>query len=235
MPAQNNSHTSGQSLGGEFYRFLSVNSLLDAHPKFDRYTEWEIREQVNVQGYFTIRMLNLFENKDHDYFKLCREMDSCIPHGMPKTFDKESKLIPFALLANYAFSRYENLKRCLLFALDGGEADLKITPRTTYGKIIYKLQQYGMDPHIATAMDNELRNIIAHGNWYVQEGKFAYLVKEKTYFMSYDDLKGRILKFVDFTNDFFDLYWADHTREEHVEFALGKKIEETLQTESSTF
>ena len=235
MPAQSNPHASDQSLGDEFYRFLSVNGLLEVHPKFDPETEWEIREQVNVQSYFAMRMLSLFENKDHDYFKLRRCMDSYVPPGMPKTFEKESKLIPFALLANYALSQYENLKRCLLFALDGGKTDLKITPRTTYGKIIDKLQQYGMDPHLATAMDNELRNIIAHGNWYVKEGKFAYLVKEKTYFMPYDDLKGRTLKFVDFANDFFRLYWAGYACEEHIEFALKKKIEETLQEELGTF
>ena len=114
-------------------------------PKIDLETEWEIKEQVNVQGYFTMHMLSLFENGDHNYFKLCRWMDSCVPSGMPKTFEKESKLIPFALLANYALSQYENLKRCLLFALDSGKTSLEMTSRTTYGKIIDKLRQYGMD------------------------------------------------------------------------------------------
>ena len=235
MPTQNNPHASGQALGHEFYRFLSANCLLEVHPKFDSETEWEIKEQVNVQGYFAMRMLNLFENRDHDYFKLCRCMDSYVPSGMPKTFEKESKLIPFALLANYALSQYENLKRCLLFALDGGKMSLRMTSRTTYGKIIDKLRQHGMDLRLVDAMDNELRNIIAHGNWYVKEGRFAYLAKEKTYFMLYDDLKWRTSKFVDFANGFFELYWPDHMREEHIEFASKKKIEETLQAESGTF
>ena len=235
MPAQSNPHASDQALGREFYRFLSANGLLEVHPKFDSETEWEIKEQVNVQGYFAMRMLSLFENRDHDYFKLCRCMDSYVPSGMPKTFEKESKLIPFALLANYALSQYENLKRCLLFALDGGKMSLRMTSRTTYGKIIDKLRQHGMDLRLVDAMDNELRNIIAHGNWYVKEGKFTYLAKEKTYFMPYDDLKGRTSKFVDFANGFFRSYWTDHVREEHTKFALKKKIEETLQAESGTF
>ena len=235
MPAQNNPHASGQALGREFYRFLSANGLLEVHPKFDLETEWEIKEQVNVQGYFTMHMLSLFENGDHNYFKLCRWMDSCVPSGMPKTFEKESKLIPFALLANYALSQYENLKRCLLFALDSGKTSLEMTSRTTYGKIIDKLRQYGMDLRLVDAMDNELRNIIAHGNWYVKEGKFAYLVKEKTHFMPYDDLKGRTSEFVDFANGFFKSYWIDYVRKEHIEFALKKKIEETLQAKPSAF
>ena len=46
---KNNDDTNIQTPGHEFYEFLSTSGLLKARPKFDSGTEWEIREQVNVQ------------------------------------------------------------------------------------------------------------------------------------------------------------------------------------------
>ena len=226
MPGENDYGTDTQAPGCEFYEFLSTSGLLKACPKFDIKTEWEIREQVNVQSDFARRMLYLFESNDPVFTKLCQQIDMSMP-PMLRTFRKESNLIPFALLVNSVLLRYESLKRCLLFALDGKKLGL-MSSGTTYGKIIYKLRQRGMKPHLVSHMDNELRNIIAHGNWYIKEGEFAYLVKEGTRVMSYEDLKSRTLNFSNFAGDFFTLYWTDYVREEHTDFALIKKSEEWL-------
>ena len=226
MPGESNYGANTQTPGREFYEFLSTSGLLKACPKFDFETEWAIREQVNVQTNFAGRMLNLFKTNDYDFTKLCQQMDMPMPQ-MRKAFRKESKLIPFALLVNSVLLQYESLKRCLLFALDIEKLGLK-SSGTTYGNIIGKLQQHDMKPHLVSHMDNELRNIIAHVNWYIKEGKFAYLVKEETRIMSYEKLESRTSNFINFANEFFKLYWKDYIREEHIFFASTKKIEERL-------
>ena len=226
MPDENNYGANTQTPGREFYEFLSTSGLLKTYPKFDAETEWEIREQVNVQSSFAGRMLSLFKNNDPDFTNLCQQMDMSVPQ-MFRTFRKETQLIPFALLVNSAFLQYESLKRCLLFALDAEKLDLK-SSRTMYGNIIGKLRQHGMKPHLVSYMDNELRNIIAHGNWYIKEDKFSYLVKEETRVMSYKKLESRTSNFINFANEFFKLYWKDYIREEHIFFASTKKIEEGL-------
>ena len=270
MPGENNYDANTQTPGREFYEFLSTNDLLKECPKFDPETEWEIREQVNVQTNFAWRMSSLFN--DPDSTKLSQQMDmdmpipqmqlcfpisinaSELPQGtrfscdltlftdqinrksakcldwetrfqMHKAFRKEAKIIPFALLVNSVLLQYESLKRCLLFALDIEKLGLK-SSRTTYGTIINKLQRHGMKPHLVHHMDNELRNIIAHVNWYVKEDKFVYLVKEETRAMSYKKLESRTSIFHKFANDFFALYWRDYLRPEDMDFASIKKIEE---------
>ena len=125
MPAKNNDHPDSQVFGHEFYEFLLTNCLLKERPKFDAETEWEIREQVNVQCTFAGRMLHLFESNNLVFTKLCQQMDELIPLS-PPTFEKESKLIPFALLINSTLVQYESLKRCLLFALDDKKLDLNV-------------------------------------------------------------------------------------------------------------
>ena len=171
MPVEN---YNSNDLGHEFYKFLSANYLLKTHPEFDADMEWEIKEQANVQVNFAERMLYLFKTKDPVFFKLCMNLDSRAP-AEHKTFKKERKWIPFALLVNRTLPQYETLKRCLLFALDSDKLGLKKTS-ITYGQIINQLQhQHGMELRIVKALDNELRNIIAHGSWYVKEGKFVYL------------------------------------------------------------
>ena len=226
MIGENNYDANTQTPGREFYKFLSTNSLLKACPKFDSETEWEIREQVNVQSNFTERMLNLFKTNDPDFTKLCQQMDMSMPQ-MLRAFRKETKLIPFALLVNNVLLHYESLKRCLLFALDVEKLGLK-SSGTMYGNIIGKLQQHDMKPHLVSYMDNELRNIAAHGSLYIKEGKFAYLVKEETCVMSYEELNSRTSNFINFANEFFKSYWEDYTSKEHIDFASAKKIEEEL-------
>ena len=226
MPGENNYGANTQTPGREFYEFLSTSGLLKACPKFDSGTEWEIREQVNVQTNFAGRMLHLFKTNDPDFTKLGQQMDIRMPQ-MFKTFRKEAKLIPFALLVNSVLLQYESLKRCLLFALDIEKLGLK-SSGTTYGNIINKLQQHEMKPHIVSHMDNELRNIIAHVNWYMKEDKFAYLVKEETRVMSYEELESRTLNFHKFAGGFFTLYWRDYLRPEDIDLASIKKIEEGL-------
>ena len=224
MPGENNYGANTQTPGREFYEFLSTSGLLKARPKFDSKTEWEIREQVNVQTNFAWRMSSLFN--DPDFTKLGQQMDMRMPQKL-RTFRKEAKIIPFALLVNNVLLQYESLKRCLLFALDGKKFD-SMSSRTTYGTIINKLRRHGMKPHLVSHMDNELRNIIAHVNWYVKEDKFSYLVKEETRVMSYKKLESRTSNFINFANEFFKLYWKDYIREEHIFFASTKKIEEGL-------
>ena len=224
MTGESNYSANTQTPGREFYEFLSTNGLLKACPKFDPGTEWEIREQVNVQTHFAMRMLYLFKTNDLDFTKLCQQMR--IPQ-MFKTFRKQAKIIPFALLVNDVLLQYESLKRCLLFALDIEKLGLK-SSGTTYGNIINKLQHHKMKPHIVSHMDNELRNIIAHVNWYIKEGKFAYLVKEETRVMSYEELNSRTSNFNNFANEFFKLYWSAHLRPEDIDFASIKKTEEGL-------
>ena len=226
MPGENNYGANAQTPGREFYEFLSTSGLLKACPKFDSETEWEIREQVNVQTHFAGRMLHLFKTNDPDFTKLCQQMDIRIPQ-MFKTFRKQAKIIPFALLVNDVLLQYESLKRCLLFALDVEKLGLK-SSRTMYGNIIGKLRQHDMKPHLVSHMDNELRNIIAHGNWYIKEDKFAYLVKEETRVMSYEELNSRTSNFINFANEFFELYWRDYLRPEDINFASIKKTEEGL-------
>ena len=227
MPDENNYGANTQTPGREFYEFLSTSGLLKACPKFDAETEWEIREQVNVQSNFAGRMLSLFKNNDPDFTKLCKQMDMSVPQ-MFRTFRKETKLIPFALLVNNVLLHYESLKRCLLFALDGKKFD-SMSSRMTYGNIINKLQRrHGMNSRLVCYMDNKLRNIVAHGSWYIKEGKFAYLIKEETRVMSYEKLESRTSNFINFANEFFKLYWEDYIRKEHIVFASNKKIEEWL-------
>lgn len=233
MPTENDRYMDAQALGRELYMFLSTKGLLKIHPDFDIETEWEIKEQSNVQGAFAARMLYLFESKNHRFFKLCREMDLCIPLIFRK-FREESKLIPFALLANSALPQYETLKRCLLFALDLEVLGLGKTSKITYGMIINKLEQHDMASCIATAMDNELRNIIAHGSWYVKGNKFTYVVKEKTFFMSYENLKVRTSNFSSFTNGFFDSYWIKNIRKEHITFAFTKMFRDVVSDRIGT-
>ena len=215
-----------QALGREFYKFLSTSGLLKACPKFDTAVEWEIREQVNVQSNFAGRMLSLFENNDPYFTKLCQQMDRSV-YPKYESFSKESKVIPFALLVNCALLQYESLKRCLLFALDGEKLS-RMSSGTTYGTIIDELKKHGMNPRFVSCMDNELRNIIAHGSWYIKEGKFVYLAKEKTSTMSYEELTTRTSNFNTFAGGFFTLYWRDYMRKEDADFALTKMIEEGI-------
>ena len=226
MLGENNYGANAQTPGREFYEFLSTSGLLKACPKFDSETEWEIRKQVNVQTNFAARMSYLFKTNDPDFTKLGQQIDMRMPQRL-RTFRKEAKIIPFALLVNNVLLQYESLKRCLLFALDGKKFD-SISSRTTYGAIINKLRRHGMKPHLVSHMDNELRNIIAHVNWYVKKDKFVYLVKEETRVMSYDELESRTSNFINFANEFFELYWRDYLRPEDIDFASIKKIEEGL-------
>ena len=226
MPGENNYGSNTQTPGREFYGFLSTSCLLKARPKFDSETEWEIREQVNVQTNFAERMLHLFKTNDPDFTKLCQQMDMDMPvPQMRKAFRKEAKIIPFALLVNNVLLRYESLKRCLLFALDGKKFG-SISSRTTYGTIVNKLQQHGMKPHLVSHMDNKLRNIAAHGSWYIKNDKFVYLVKEEARVMTYEELESRSSNFINFSNGFFESYWRDYLRPEDTDFASIKKIEE---------
>ena len=96
MPVENHNPN---DLGHAFYKFLSANDLLKEHPEFDVDVEWEIKEQANVQVNFAGRMLYLFKTKNPVFFNLCMDLDSRAP-AKHKTFKKERKWIPFALLVN---------------------------------------------------------------------------------------------------------------------------------------
>ena len=161
-------------------------------------------ERSNIQTWWNYRLLSFLKYKDRDFLNLCKKYD------VQNTLSKEIEIMPYELLAHIALSQYEILKRCLIFALNPETLDVKPNTIPTYGTIISKLEHKGLEKRIVKAMDNELRNIIAHGSWYIKDNRFFYLEKQNKQVMTYWDLSVRVDNFTHFSNRFYQIYWENH-------------------------
>ena len=116
------------------------------------------------------------------FFGLCKQGDSF------EHFEWETEVMSYALLTNIALSQYETLKRVFCFALDLKKINPALDDNSTCGAIIGGLKQKNLEKNAICVLDNRLRNIVAHGDRFVLDGRFAYMDDEKQT-MSYKDLK----------------------------------------------
>ena len=188
----------------KLYDFLKTHKYLKDFPSFDPDTEWLIMDRSKTQVCWNSRLLWFLNSKEPDFLTLCSKND------ILKTFSKEIEVMPYEILAHMALSQYEILKRCLTFALKLETLNIKPNASTTYGTIISKLDHKGLEKCIVKAFDNKLRNIIAHGSWYVKDKQFFYLEEQKKQCMTYDELLTRVDNFTQFSNRFFRIYWENH-------------------------
>ena len=215
-----------KALADDFYRFLKSEDLLKEEPDFDPHVEWSIKARVNLQLYNNMRMILFMIRNDEPLRTWCKKYD------LYDTFEEERGVMPFVLLAEYSQSAYEILKRVLLRGLDLGKMNLgKGTP--TYGKIISKLEERGLAAEIVSIMNNKLRNVLAHGSWYVDDDhKFHDETGE--IILSYNDFLTRADDFAYFANRYYLLYWKEHMTDKITDFARKKIIEISERYQSAT-
>ena len=206
------------------YDFLKIHKCLKDSPSFDPETEWLIMERSKMQTYWNYRLLGFLKYKDLDFYNLCKK------YGDQKTLNKEIEIMPYELLAHIALSQYEILKRCLMIALKPEALIIKPDASPTYGTIISKLEHKGLEKSIVKAMDNGLRNIIAHGSWYVKDKRFFYLEKQNKHFMTHCELSVRVDNFTQFSNKFYQIYWKKHIPKNALDFAADQMIKDRLAT-----
>ncbi len=203
-------------LARRLYQFLDSNQFFKKQPEFDPDTEWSIRERTNLQYYGNCRALSFLEQRDAVFFNLSKKHDSF------GTFEREKEVMPFVLLAECAHSEFEIMKRLLLFGLDLKKIGPKLGKRSTYGRIISELEKKGLESSIVTGMDNELRNIMAHGSWFVKDRMFVD--HDEGIKLTYDDFEKRVDRFRRFAGSFYDLYWQNHTPKNAIEYTVKKFI-----------
>ena len=208
-------------LAERLYDFLRTNGCLKESPQFDPEVEWLIVDREKCQCYSNFRILAFLHHEDNVFLNLCKRYN---PAG---TFEKELEIMPYGILANTALSQYEKLKRVFRIALDFKKIDPKLKDNPTYGTIISKLENKGLQKDIVVALDNKLRNIVAHGDWYVQDHRFTYMDDGKKS-ISYEDLSQRVNNFIRFSNVFYRIYWSNHLTPEASEFSKQKMIDDAI-------
>ena len=208
-----------EKLANEFYGFLRTNGYFKKLPEFDPEVEWLIRNREVHQVRSSFRLLSFLDPPDR-FFDLCKQGDSF------EHFEKETEVMLYSLLTNIALSQYETLKRVFCFALDLKKINPALNDNSTYGMIIGGLEQKDLEKNIICVLDNRLRNIVAHGDWYVLDGRFAYMDDEKQT-MSYEDLWGRVKNFSIFSDEFYELYWPEYAPPEYIQFKRQKLAELT--------
>ena len=201
-----------EKFANELYDFLETNEYFKKIPKFDSEVEWLIKERENCQRYSNFRILSFLNPPYNGFFDLCKQFDPF------ETFKKELDVMSYNLLAPVALSQYEALKRIFCIALDFEKIALKPKSDPTYGTLISKLKEKGLEKNIVGALDNKLRNIIAHGDWYVQNGLFTYIDNGKQT-ISYEELLRRIDDFTYFSNAFYKQYWNEYIPPEARKFS----------------
>ena len=208
-----------KKLARDLYDFLNENNLFIETPNFDCEIEWLIKGRSNAQGYFIQDIIAFLEKR---YYS----------SKLPKHIEEELETMKYALLTNHALSQYEILKRTFYFALNFKKIDRKVTTKTPYGIMIRHLSGKGLKKCVVKALDNDLRNVIAHDSWYVKNFKFMYFKNKNWQSMSSSELASRIINFIILGQEFFTLYWNDDTMEHCMEFADQKKIEKRFRPET---
>ena len=210
-----------EELANKFYGFLKTNGYFKESLHFDPEVEWLIKDRENYQVHSNFRILSFLNPPYKMFFDLCKRND---PFG---TFEKEVTVMPYNLLTNIALAQHEALKRVFRLALDFEKIDSKLNDNSTYGTIISKLENKGLQKDIVAALDNKLRNIVAHGDWYVQDRQFTYIDDVKKS-ISYKKLSQRVNDFIRFSNAFYDVYWSNHLPPEALEFSKQKMKEDAI-------
>ena len=127
----------------------------------------------------------------------------------------------YALLTNIALSQYETHKARFLFCIGFKKINPALNDNSTYVAIIGGLEQKDLEKNVICILDNRLRNIVAHGDWFVLDGRFAYMDDEKQT-MSYKDLKRRVKNFSIFSDEFYELYWPEYAPPACIQFKKTK-------------
>lgn len=199
-----------QKLGNELYNFLKTKDYFKESPHLNPKVEWLIKDRERCQLYSNMRILS-FLNPPYDTFlNLCKQFDD------DGTFEKELPIMKYTLITNIILFQCESLKRIFNIALDFKKINLK-RKHPTYGQIIDKLKDNGLEDNIVGVMNNKLRNIIAHEDWYVENDQLVYMDNGE-HMISYDELLQSRGNFTDFGNTFYPIYWKNHSSPEIIEF-----------------
>ena len=209
-----------ENLAKLFYDFLKTKEYFKNTPQLDPEVEWLIKDRENCQRYSNFRILSFLKPPYKPFFDLCKQFDPF------QSFKNELDIMPYNLLTGVALSQFEGLKRIFCIALDFEKLGIKSKSNPTYGMFITRLSERGLEKNIVNALDNKLRNIIAHNDWYVQNKLFTYVEKEKQT-ISQEKLSQRIDNFTYFSNKFYNLYWHDFLPSNTKKFAEKKLIEDT--------
>ena len=212
-----------ENLGRELYDFLKTKEYFNEPLNINLEVEWGIKAKCNYQTISNLRILGLLKDKDERFLNLCKQYNFYKLNVMTGTLEEELKTIPYVLVTSNALAQYETMKRVFCFALDFKKIDPKLNDKSTYGAIITRLECNGLENPIVNALDNQLRNIVAHGDWYLKDDQFVYRVNNEYKSMSYEALSQRVENFTEFSNAFVDIYWRNHIPDDATKFAMQKK------------
>ena len=177
------------------YDFLETNEYFKETPQIDSKAEWLkiIRDECLINS-------------------ISKTLDGILPNDMFLKLDNPDEYSKNDLLSMLyeqqfilVYSRYEKLKQILSIALNFKKIDLK-RKNPTYGQIIYALKNKGLEDNIVNILDNELRNVIAHRTWYVEDEQFICTVNGKKKIISGKELLQRTNDLRQFSNEFYSLY-----------------------------
>lgn len=85
------------------------------------------------------------------------------------------------LFAHVMFEEFEFLKTIMLmitekkqYGIDKNGRPKAITGNETLGQILYKYDEIISDNRIQDNLNNDLRNVLGHGKWWIQNNKFCF-------------------------------------------------------------
>ena len=213
----NNAKNDSEKLASEFYDFLKLGDYFVSTPQFNPVVEWSIIQRLRCQKFGNVNIMEFITDKIKEFEILCKE-------SVPATeLEDTLDTIPYELLMSPMLSQFEALKRLFGFALEPKKLGLYSAITTTYGTIISKLKKQGLNDETVCMLDNKLRNILAHGTWYVEDRNFTYIDGDEKHQISFDIMYQRVTDFTVFSGKFYSLYWHDYTPKNALDFA-GAKI-----------
>lgn len=190
-------------LADKLYNLLRDKGYFKNEPQFDEQTEKLIVERKRHQFHTGQRILELLNTSVY-FLKLYRG-DKDI-----NTAGKELEILQYTIYTNDALSNYESLKRLFCIALDLKKMGIK-SKTPTYGTIIRALKDINiLDPDVLKVLDSvELRNTIAHHDWYILNNKFIYHGKDEKP-TPLEDFQRSLTDFIAFNVMFSEIYWVKH-------------------------
>ena len=184
-------------LAKKMYNFLEANKYFKENPQIDSEAEWSNITRDRQLVYSISKTLDGVLTKD-----VLSKLDNPY-NGDPKT---NLLTILHEQRFNLVYPQYEKLKRMLCIALDFKKIKLG-KKHPTYGDIITALKNKKIEKNIVNVMDNELRNIIAHRDWYVKDGQFICTANNKKHIIEWKELNQRLNNLKQFSDLFCTLYF----------------------------